>query len=144
MKKVLLVVSLVALATLTAGMGRAWAGGLGPTFALWSTEDADEDAGFGIKAEIDIGPRWDFEIRGAHLDGYTTTIGGVDFALDVFPVDLGLAYNFNREARVNPYVGFGVSYVLLDVVATLGGEPVNARVEDEFGFSAAVSLSIRV
>ena len=142
MKKVLLVISLVALATLAAGPNCAWAGGLGPTIAAWSIEEADNDVGFGVKWEIDLGPRWDLEVRGAHLDGYTATIDGVDFALEIFPVDLGLAYNFNKDARVGPFVGFGVSYLLLDADATVAGEPASARVRDEFGFYGVAGVEV--
>ena len=142
MKKVLLVISLVAFASLAAGPNCAWAGGLGPTIAAWSIEEADNDVGFGVKWEIDLGPRWDLEVRGAHLDGYTATIDGVDFALDIFPVDLGLAYNFNKDARVGPFVGFGVSYLLLDADATVAGEPASARVRDEFGFYGVAGVEV--
>lgn len=137
MKKVLLVIGLVALLT-----GPAWAGGLGPMISYWSTEDLDDDTGFGAKFEVDVNDNWDVELRGSQLEGYELRRGELFFELEAFPVDLGLAYNFNPGGTANGYLGFGGTYVLLDADTLRGDQVVSARMKDEFGFYVVAGLEV--
>lgn len=138
MKKALIALGLLAFL----GTPSWGAGGLGATVSYWDGDESGDDNGLGLKLEFGFGEHIDLELRGAYLDGFEAVKAGRLFQLEATPLDFGLAYNFAREAVVNPYLGGGASYVLfeVDVVGPVAGE--GGRVEDEFGWYAVAGIEI--
>lgn len=132
MKKVLTVASLLALVALP-----AWAGGIGVTYSTWDTDEASDDQGGGIKIEIDAGKFVDLEVRTAWLESLLFSGQGEQFKLEAVPIDIGLAYDFEAGGKVQPFVGGGLSYVLLNAkVESLA--PIEA--DDEAGYYVVAGL----
>ncbi len=114
----------------------AWAGGLGGMFAHWSTDEAGDEPGPGVKLELDFNNPWDLEVRWSLFEELERVVGAQVFPIQATPVDVGLAYNFSRAAKANPYLGAGLSYVLLD--SDLGEMP------DELGYYGVLGVELEV
>ncbi len=114
----------------------AWAGGLGGMFAHWSTDEAGDETGPGVKLELDFNNPWDLEVRWSLFEELERVVGAQVFPIQATPVDVGLAYNFSRAAKANPYLGAGLSYVLLD--SDLGEMP------DELGYYGVLGVELEV
>lgn len=114
----------------------AWAGSVGLMVSGWDTDEADQDVGLGTRVAIDLGRSWDLEARVTFFDELEAVVGGERFEIEATPIDLGLAYGF-PTGRATPYVGLGLSYVLLDVNAP-------ERLEDEFGFYGVGGVQVDV
>lgn len=139
MKKLALV---LALALLTAAPSSA--AGLGVGMAYWDTSDAGSDEGIGIRAAFDAGDAVSFELRASFFDGFGQVANNALTRLEATPVDLGLAYHFNRGAKVQPYLGGGGTFVFTNAIYDGGQVPVSGgpEVNDEFGFYLVAGLDI--
>lgn len=115
----------------------AWAGGLGVGVSSWDTSDASDDLGLGVKIELDLGQWFDLELRGAWLDSLDFSAQGRNFKLEATPIDVGLGYDFRVGEKIEPYVGAGFSFVLLNGKQS---GPGAVRVDDESGYYAVVGL----
>ena len=106
--------------------------------SYWDTDDADDAFGIGAKGRFGM-----FELRGTYYEDLTS-----DSVIEVeaIPIEAGVAFNFAPDMAINPYVGAGVSYFLLDTnigdiddevgwYAVLGGE---------FGMAEGISLMAEV
>lgn len=128
MKKAALVLGLTLLLA-----SPVWASSVGVMASYWFSDDTDDAPGGGLRFQLDAGETWTFEFRGSVYDDFEITrrsAGPVEkFQLEAVPIDFGVSYNFNKNAQINPYLGFGGSYVLLE--SRLGG-----RLQDEFGWFA--------
>lgn len=96
-----------------------------PSFAVfgsyWDT-DIDETTGIGLKARFGM-----FDLRATYYDDAT---GDDGVEVEAIPIEAGVAYNFAPHLAVNPYVGAGVSYHLLD--------SNEGSIDDEVGWYAVV------
>ncbi|HEX9943401.1 MAG TPA: hypothetical protein VGG03_15400 [Thermoanaerobaculia bacterium] len=115
----------VALALLA---GPASAGDFTLYGAYQDTKDADQGLGIGGKLGFGI-----FELRATYFDDVTTDTGRRDFELRMIPLEAGLAFKFAPGQNVNPYIGGGAGYYLLD---TNRGE-----VDDEVGYYAVAGAN---
>lgn len=139
MRKLALV---LALALLTAAP--SWASSLSVGMAHWDSSDAGSDEGIGIRVAFDLGEAVDVEIRASFFDGFARIANNARNRIEVTPVDLGLAYRFNRDARVQPYLGGGGTFLLTSASFDGGQVPLagGPEVNDEFGFYAVAGLDI--
>ena len=97
--------------------------------AYWDTKDADQ--ALGVYGKLGFGL---FELRGTYFSDVTadTNPEHRDFEVSAIPLEAGLKWDFARDERVNPYVGGGAGYYLLD---TNRGD-----VNDEVGWYAVAGL----
>ena len=97
----------------------------------WATEDADQALGFGTKLRVGV-----FELRGTYFSDVTADIDPErrDFEISAIPLEAGLNYHFVEDQRLNPYVGGGAGYYLLD---TTRGD-----INDEVGWYAVAGIDI--
>lgn len=136
MKKVLTVASVLALVALP-----SLAGGIGVSYSGWDTDEAGNDQGGGVKIAFDLGKAVDFEIRAAMLESLGLIGQGEVVKIEATPVDVGLSYGFRPDATVQPFLGGGVTYALLngkvDSLATI-------QIDEEVGYYAVGGLDIGV
>lgn len=99
--------------------------------AYWSTEDADQ--ALGVNSKLGFGL---FEVRASYFSDVTadTEPESRDFEISAIPLEAGVKFDFARDQRVNPYVGGGAGYYLLD---TSRGD-----INDEVGFYAVAGVDI--
>ena len=127
----LLMTALVAGTAGVAGLGAlpAAATDFGVHGAYWDTQDADQALGVGARLKFGI-----FEVRGTYFSDVTadTEPESRDFEISAIPLEAGLNFGFGHDLPVNPYIGGGVGYYLLD---TNRGD-----VNDEVGWYAVAGL----
>ena len=132
MKKALL---LAAAAAFVFGTGPAWASDFAVFGSYQDTEDLEDTVGGGIKTNF--GEVFQLELRATYLPDLTEDFasfvddpgedpGRFTNDIEAIPLDAGLKYNFAPGAGVNPYVGGGGTYWLLDAE--------RGEVDDEAGF----------
>ena len=116
---------IVALGLLALCAGPTFAGGIGLFGGYVAPSDADEQEGFGIKAQFDTGRHADFQIRLSVYEDVLTDANPEIFQMEVVPFDLGFNWDFGEDRRANPYVGGGLTYWVLDFSydSTLGVDP---------------------
>jgi hypothetical protein len=109
--------------------------------AYWDTEDAGDETFVGAKVQFNLaGSAVDIEARAAMFDDLEDLNGPVPFRLDAFPLEIGIAYNFNRGASLNPYLGGGFGYYFLDIERL---EPDRtATIDDEFGWYGVLGIEV--
>ena len=88
----------------------------------WDTDEADDAFGIGAKGRLGM-----FELRGTYYEDLTSNS---IVEVEAMPIDAGVAFNFAPDMAINPFVGAGVSYFLLD---TNVGD-----IDDEVGWYAVV------
>ena len=127
--------------------GPVYAGGIGPMVAHWSTEDAGDDEGAGVRLTADLGPDWNLELRMSWFDSLFQIGDGLLFRIEAVPIDVGLSYGFETAGRWEPYVGAGFTYVDVnpDVDSTAINRRIEVRTPEEFGifFLAGLDVPIR-
>jgi outer membrane protein W len=98
--------------------------------AYWNTDDADEAMGVTGKVRFNI-----LELRATYFSDVTadTTPERNDFEVKTIPLEAGLAFQFAEDAPVNPYVGGGAGYYLLDSDA--------GDIDDEVGYYGVVGAN---
>ena len=116
--------------------GPLYAGGIGPMGAYWDTRDAGDDQGFGVRVTVDVGPRWNLELRTAWFDEFSQVGDGLLFEVEAFPIDMGLSYGFETSGKVEPYLGVGVTY--LDINPKVVGSDIGRRIEVEIPEEAGI------
>ncbi len=122
--------------------GPLHAGGIGPMFAYWDTRDADQDQGAGVRLTIDLGPKWNLELRSSWLSNFSQVGDGIPFRIEAFPIDMGLSYGFDTAGKVEPYVGVGLTYLNVNVSAesTEIERRVRVLIPDEAGINLIAGL----
>lgn len=141
MKKLAIVVCLALLMAVP-----SWASSIGVGFAHWDTKDADDDQGFGIKVAFSINDAVDAEFRGSFFDGFGQVANNALTRIEVTPVDLGFSYHFNRDAKAQPYLGAGGTFLFTNAVFEGGQVPLagGPEVDDEFGFYFVAGIDVEV
>lgn len=141
MKRLLIVAGLLAAVSTAAG-----ASSLGIGVSAWDTDQADEDSGVGLRADLDVGGAFSLQLRASFMDSFAAAGAGRVFTIDATPVDLGAAYKFDTGTRATPFVGGGLSYVLFDadVVSSPLPRVDQVRVSDEGGWYAAAGVEAKV
>lgn len=96
-----------------------------PSFAVFGSywdADIDSTTGIGVKGRLGM-----LDLRATYYEDAT---GDDGVEVEAIPIEAGVAYNFAPHLPVNPYVGAGVSYHLLD--------SNEGSVDDEVGWYAVV------
>ena len=125
----------------------AWAGAAGVMFSYVSTDQADDDDGLGLKLDLDMGPRADFEIRASFFDNLLFPEEMPLFELETVAVDVGIGYDFPAR-RATPYLGGGLSYLFIN--SDTRPEPpavaaqMRGRVKEEIGWYALGGVEVAV
>jgi len=112
-------------------------------FSYFSTDEADEAVGGGFRLRWGINENVDVEVRATIYDSLEYAVRGHLFTIEALPVEFGIAYNFRPDKRVNPYIGGGGSYFLLDndrVPVEFEGEGHRGRMENEMGWYVVAGL----
>jgi hypothetical protein len=105
--------------------------------SYWNVDDLDDSAGAGVAVSFPLGTAWALDLRGTYYEqfdeeNFFDQLFDDDEnpflanSIDVAPLELGLSYQFQNPGYVQPRLGGGVTYFLLD---TDRGE-----VDDEAGF----------
>lgn len=125
-KHILIALAVLGLAALPATATEFAVGG-----AYWDTKDADQ--ALGISSKLGFGL---VELRGSYFSDVTadTEPERRDFEVSDVVLEAGLKWDFAEDERVNPYVGGGIGYHLLD---TSRGDA-----NDEVGWYAAGGVDI--
>ncbi len=144
MRKILL----AALALLCLPATGAMAAGLHLYGTYWNSDSLDSAAGAGVQLAIPLGERVNFDLGGTYYqpfdgdalrDQIDDALGGPNSNADVFPgdisvipLDVGFSVNLNRGGSVNPTLGGGGTYFLMD--------SDHGSIDDEVGWYADVGL----
>lgn len=116
----------IAMATPAAGIAAEGGSNVSVFGSYWNTDEADDTWGGGAKARFGM-----FELRGTYYEDVTADTGPSSrVKIQDIPIEAGVAFNFAPDNPINPYVGAGVSYHLLD--SNVG------NVDDEVGWYAVV------
>jgi hypothetical protein len=111
----------------------AQAGSVGVYGAFWDTDDADSSWGGGVQLGFDFFKWMELEFHGTYYPDFGADILGSSVDITALPVDGGLKFNFLPDAKVNLYVGAGVSYYFLDMD--------EAEIDNQTGWYAEGGLS---
>lgn len=111
MRKIALLAFLAALAAAPAA-----AGGISLYASRWDTDAAGRAYGGGLRLGFPLGRALGLEVRATyHEELSAEPLRRFDLdALEALPLDLGLRIDLSRRDILNPYLGGGASYVLLD------------------------------
>lgn len=132
MKKALL---LAVAAAFVLGTGPAWASDFAIFGSYQDTEDLEDTVGGGVK--FAFGQTFQLALRATYFPDLTEDFasfiddpgrdpGRFTNDIEAIPFEAGVKFNFNPTAGVNPYVGGGATYWLLDAE--------RGEVDDEAGF----------
>lgn len=123
-------------------------GGFG---SYWSSDDASDSYGYGLRLASTGDPAGYLELRVSRYDDFTLFMDGMDIELDVIPVDLGVTLNLGAEDSVELYLGGGGTFFVMDGEARFaGGGTRDLDLDNRWGyyglmgFEFAVSDSIRL
>jgi hypothetical protein len=111
----------------------AWAGG---EFSLFGTygEVTENNRSFGFGARISAGGEWVMvDLTGTWFP--SRSAGAFDDDLQVIPFDLGLRLLFAPGSDLRPYVGAGVTYMLINLS--------DREVNDPTGYYLLAGLSLK-
>ncbi len=124
----------------------SFAGGIGVGIGTWDTEQADEDQGFAFRFGISMGENVDLDVRASFFDAFSQVANDALIRLEVTPVDVGLSWHFNPDAKAQPYVGAGASYLVTDALFEGGAIPLagGPEVDDEFGYYLLLGVDVDV
>ena len=134
MKKALVVIALMLVAT-----SPALASGFSVFGSYWDTSDVDETFGGGLGLSfplgeaglgLDLRATYYQELSDEPIDNLFDDDEAVfqEESLEVLPLEAGLRWSFNTDGTFNPWVGAGISYMLLDTTRS------GLEVDDETGF----------
>ena len=141
MKRALLALCLLALLAVPASAG----GGIGLHAGWIDTDQAGDDAGWGLLMNFGVTPRVDIQVRGTDFRSLMVDFGKVEgldseFEFQATTFDLGFTYNFTKDGRkLTPYVGGGGTYYLLDSTPDSKGE-----LKDEYGWYGIAGLDFPI
>ncbi len=103
--------------------------------SYWSAADGDDGVGGGVKVGIEMVERVQLDLRYSAVNNLIDT----DLAdLDVQPLEFGLLYSIPAGENMEPYIGVGGGYYLMD--GDVKG--YDADVDDEFGFYLSAGLEV--
>ena len=128
MKRILTCLAVV----LLAGTVSAQAGTFGVFGSYWDSDEADTAAGVGAVVGFNFASRITLEFRGTYFEDFTADEFATTFDVSVIPIDAGIHFDILPDKTVNPYVGGGVTYYLLDT--DLG------EIDDEAGYYVEAGL----
>ena len=128
MKRILACLTVV----LIAGTVSAQAGSFGVFGSYWDSDEADTAAGAGVLLGFNFATRLTLEFRGTYFDDFEADEFATTFDVSVIPIDAGLRIDILQDKVVNPYIGGGVTYYLLDT--DLG------EIDDEGGYYGLFGL----
>lgn len=136
-------ICVLALAAALVSASPASAQGFALFGSYWDTDEAEEGLGGGIN--LSFGNELAFDLRASYYQELSNNkfehvvIDNADLlrknGLSILPVEVGLRYNFQPDGRVNPHIGGGVGYYILD---TEIGDP-----KDEVGYYALAGATFR-
>jgi Outer membrane protein beta-barrel domain len=120
----------------------AFAGGFSIFGSYWNTKDADAVGGGGVRVGVPLGTVVDLDLRGTYyqklkadpLDRLGDANSPFQRGIQALPLDVGLRFNLAHYEVVNPYVGGGATYYLLD--------SDSGNVDDEVGWYALAGLNL--
>ncbi len=102
----------------------------------WDTDRLGEAFGGGLAVGIPLGEVVELDLRASYLeelndDPFDAIFDDDDvfqeFTVEMVPLDVGLRFNLQRRGSVNPYLGAGGTYYLLDT--NTGND-----IDDEVGY----------
>lgn len=103
----------------------------------WDTDRLDEAFGGGIAVGIPLGEVVELDLRASYLEELNDDAFDAIFdddedvfqetTVEMLPLDVGLRFNLQRRGAVNPYIGAGGTYYLLD--SNVGND-----IDDEVGY----------
>lgn len=108
------------------------AGSFGFFGTYWDTKDADHGWGGGVRSSF--GDAVQFDLRGTYYNDLRRDAGPRDFELHAAPIDAGVSFHFLNAGAVEPYLGGGASYFLLD---TNRGD-----IDDEVGYYGVGGIEV--
>lgn len=118
--------------------GLCLANGLGVHGGYIDTEDLGDSVGIGGKFQIDLPGGLNIEGRTMMYDdlGKDLPVGGgaVRMDLEIWPIEMGLAFDIPVGKRFIPYIGGGIGWHLLEADVTVGEVTQHIDLDDEFGF----------
>lgn len=118
--------------------GLCLANGLGVHGGYIDTEDLGDSVGIGGKFQIDLPGGLNIEGRTVMYDdlGKDLAVGGEDVRtdLEIWPIEMGLAFDIPVGKRFIPYIGGGIGWHLLEADVTVGEVTQHIDLDDEFGF----------
>jgi len=123
-----IVMLLVAVAAI--GAAPSHAGSWGVFGSYWDTKEADHGFGGGLRTSF--GEALQFDLRGTYFNDLKRDAGVNDYKLHAAPFDAGLSFHFQNESAVEPYLGGGASYFLLD--------SNRGKIDDEVGYYALAGV----
>lgn len=127
----------ICLVTMTMGLASAamadseW----GVFGSVWNAADGDTGLGGGVKVGIEMVERVQLDLRYSAVNNLIDS----DIAdLDAQPLEFGLLYAIPAGDTIEPYIGVGGGYYLMD--GDIDGYDVD--VDDEFGFYLSTGMDI--
>ena len=103
--------------------------------SVWNAADGDTGVGGGVKVGIEMVERVQLDLRYSAVNNLIDT----DRAdLDVQPLEFGLLYSIPAGDTIEPYIGVGGGYYLMDGDV----QGFDVEVDDEFGFYISTGLEI--
>lgn len=110
----------------------------------------DSDQGFGIGLNVFWSNRISTEFTASKFSPEAAFEGPVDFgnsSLDMIPITATLQFHFAPDARIDPYIGAGVAYVLFDEFDSDNLDELDLGaidVDDDYGFVLNAGLSFDI
>lgn len=103
----------IGLAAVMLASAPARAGSFGFYGSYWDSDQAENSAGGGGRVGFSFVKFLELEFRGTHYPSFTADVMGMGVDVKATPLDGGLRVNLLPSARVNPYVGAGITYYFL-------------------------------
>ena len=92
----------------------AWAGSFGVYGSYWDSDQADKSEGGGARVGFNLVKFLELDFHGTYYSSFSTDVLGQIVEVKAKPVDGGLRVNLLPGGPINPYVGAGVTYYILD------------------------------
>lgn len=92
----------------------AQAGSFGLYGSYWDSDQADSSTGGGARIGFKFATILEVDFHGTYYPSFTTDVGGQSVDVRAKPLDGGLRFNLLPGGAINPYVGAGVTYYMLD------------------------------
>jgi outer membrane protein W len=126
--------------------GPAAAGGFSLFATGMTTDDADDEVGFGAKVELNAGRHVDFQLRAATYEDLVTDPNPNVYEIQATPIDFGVNWDFGDPSRTaNGYLGAGISYWVMDfsVDTTIpAGPPRGVDIDPENGWYVEAGVDV--
>jgi hypothetical protein len=106
--------TVTSLAAVTLFSVPASAGSFGVYGSYWDSDQADKSEGGGVRVGFNFVKFLELDFHGTYYSSFSTSVLGQIVEVKAKPVDGGLRINLLPGGSVNPYVGAGVTYYILD------------------------------